>query len=79
MRGRRMVIYLPGLDGGGAKRLQIDLAGYFQHRGVDVTLLLDRADGPLMSIVPPGVQIVSLGSRQIIKALPRLIGYLRRS
>ncbi len=79
MRSRRMAIYLPGLDGGGAERLQIDLAGYFQQQGVDVTLLLDRADGPLMSIVPPGIQIVSLGSRQILKVLPRLIGYLRRS
>ena len=74
-----MVIYLPGLHGGGAERLQIDLAAYFKHRGVDVTLLLDRADGPLMSMVPQGVQIVSLGSRQIIKVLPRLIRYLRRT
>jgi len=46
---------------------------------MDVTLLLDRADGPLMSIVPPGVRIESLGSRQIVKVLPRLIGFLRRT
>lgn len=74
---RSVAIYLPDLSGGGAERLHLGLAPFFQEAGLRVTFLLDRAQGELIGSLPPGAQIAALGADRQIKALPRLIRYIQ--
>ncbi|GGE01123.1 glycosyl transferase [Aureimonas endophytica] len=74
----RLAVYLPDLSGGGAERLHVRLAPYLLDQGFEVTLLLDRARGELMEAVPAGCRIVALGADRQIKALPKLVSFLKR-
>ena len=76
-RPLKIAIYLSDLSGGGAERLQINLAQFFLDRGMSVEFVLDRAEGPLLAAVPPGATVVSLKSARALHALPRLACYLR--
>lgn len=74
----RLAILLPNLYGGGAERVMLNLACSFAEHGLDVDLVLVRAEGPYLAQVPPEVRVVSLGDRRLLQSLPALIGYLRR-
>lgn len=73
-----LAVYLPDLSGGGAERLHLRLASEFLSAGVQVTFLLDREGGELMEAVPSACAIKVLGVERQIKALPKLVAYLRR-
>ena len=75
----RIAVYLPNLNGGGAERLHVNLAGFFLDQGVRVTMLLDRAEGPLLPSLPAGVEVVDLGASRQLLALPKLARYLVRA
>jgi glycosyltransferase involved in cell wall biosynthesis len=71
-------IYLPDLSGGGAERLHLRLLPEFLKADLDVTFLLDRERGELLEPVRQlGARIVSLGADRQIKALPKLVGFLK--
>lgn len=73
-----LVIYLPDLSGGGAERLHLRLLPVFRDAGLNVTFLLDREKGELMQPVRElGAKIVSLDANRQIKALPRLVSFLK--
>src|SRR5690606_23513589 len=74
----RVAIFLPALSGGGAERAMLNLAAAFSMRGKAVDLVLSRREGPYLDEIPPQVRLVDLGVRRMIKALPALMGYLRR-
>lgn len=78
MRGMRLAVYLPDLAGGGAERLQVNLAPAFVAAGLEVTFVLDEAKGELLPAVPPEARIVPLNAHRTIAAVPRLVRYLRR-
>ncbi|MDR3424549.1 MAG: glycosyltransferase [Alphaproteobacteria bacterium] len=73
----KIAIYLPDLSGGGAERLQVNLAQIFLNRGVAVEFVLDRAEGPLLDAVPPKATVISLGCKRVLQSLPKLARYLR--
>lgn len=73
-----MAIFLPGLDGGGAERVMLNLCRGFVAQGIKVDLLLVRAEGPYLSQVPSQVRIVSLGNRRMLLSMPALARYLRQ-
>ena len=55
----------------------LKLAGGFAQRGLDVDLVLSRAEGPYLSEVPEAVRVVDLGATRVLRSLPSLSRYLR--
>jgi glycosyltransferase involved in cell wall biosynthesis len=72
-----IALFLPALDGGGAERVFIELANVFASLNLRVHLLLAAARGPYLNEVDPGVRIVELGSRGVLRSVPKLVKYLR--
>lgn len=75
---RRLAIFLPSLNGGGAERVMVTLANAFSARGFRVDLVLATATGPYLKDVAPAVRVVDLQAGRVIKALVPLSRYIRR-
>lgn len=73
-----VAIYLRLLYGGGAERVMVNLMHGFVDRGLKVDLVMNKADGPYLSQVPPEVRIVDLKAPRMLSGLPKLAGYLRK-
>lgn len=73
----RIAMYLPSASGGGAERLVVNLAGFFLARGLAVTILMDRAEGPLLGSIPKGATVVSFGNPRVWQSVTPLARYLR--
>ncbi|MGF1501292.1 MAG: glycosyltransferase, partial [Paracoccaceae bacterium] len=69
---RRLAIFLPLLTGGGAERVTLSLAEGLRAEGVAVDLVVLRAEGPLVPLVPEGVRLVALALPRA-RAAPRAI------
>jgi len=74
---RKVAIFLPSLRGGGAERVMVNLARGFAERGLQVDLVLAKAEGPYLSQVPQSVRVVDLKSKRVLYSLPGLVRYLR--
>lgn len=74
-----VALFLPLLLGGGAERVMVDLAGGFAERGLNVDLVLGKAEGVYLPSVHSRVNIVDLSSSRTVAALPKLAQYLRRN
>jgi len=74
----RVALFLPSLRGGGAEKVMVNLARGFVERGLQVDLVLAKAEGPYLSQVPPEVRVVDLGARRVLYSLPGLVRYLRQ-
>jgi glycosyltransferase involved in cell wall biosynthesis len=74
----RLALFLPSLCGGGAERSIVNLARELASEGLSVDLVLARAEGPYLSVVPEGVRVVDLRAPRMMAALPGLVRYLRR-
>ncbi|MCL6473655.1 MAG: glycosyltransferase [Firmicutes bacterium] len=73
-----IALFLPSLAGGGAQKVFLHLGQGFAQRGVDVHLVLARAEGPYLPIVPNTLQIIDLGAPRVLRSLPALVRYLRK-
>lgn len=73
-----IALFLPSLAGGGAERVFVDLANQFVARGLRTDLVLANARGPYRAEVDGQVRVIDLGSYRLLRALPKLAGYLRR-
>ncbi len=78
-RATDITLYIPNLKGGGAERMMVNLSEGFTKRGVAVDLVLAEAKGPYLSHVPPGVNVIDLGSGGVMSSLPKLVRYLRKA
>ena len=76
MRGP-VALFVPSLRGGGAERAMLDVARGLADRGVSVHLVLVRAEGPYMELLPAAVRVVDLGARRALTGLVPLVRYLR--
>jgi glycosyltransferase involved in cell wall biosynthesis len=75
--GKRLAIFTSNMDGGGAERAMLKLAGGMANRGYDVDLVLSRAEGHYLPEVPASVRVVDLGASRALASLPGLVRYLR--
>jgi glycosyltransferase involved in cell wall biosynthesis len=66
------------LSGGGVERQSLIIAEEFRRHGLEVTLLLHRAEGPLLDSVPAGLRIVGLQSTRTLHDIPLLMRFLHR-
>ena len=73
----RIACFLPTLGGGGAERAALHIAAGLAERGLDVDLVLLRAEGPLVANLPSNVRVVVLEKPRMILALGALARYLR--
>jgi glycosyltransferase involved in cell wall biosynthesis len=73
-----VAIFLHSVEGGGAERISLNLAGGIAARGLRVDLVLVRRTGPYLEQLPAGVRVVDLGCRRHLTCLLPLARYLRR-
>jgi len=78
MGKQKVALFLPSLRGGGAERVMVNLARGFSEKGLDVDLVLAKAEGPYLSQVPPEVRVIDLHSDRVLASLPHLVRYLLR-
>jgi glycosyltransferase involved in cell wall biosynthesis len=74
---RAIAFFLPGLHGGGAERIVLNLTQGIAERGLAVDLVLAAATGPLLDQVAPGVRLVDLKSPRVLRSIGPLARYLR--
>ncbi len=81
---KKIALFLPDLEGGGAQRIVLTLAENFVANGIAVDLILIKAEGPFLKDVPRRVKLISLlsttNSRSLIGVvvvLYKLVKYLR--
>ncbi len=55
----------------------VNLAHGFSKRGVQVDIVLAKADGVFLSCIPAGVEVFDLGVERVYRAVPGLVRYLR--
>ncbi len=82
--GKKLAIFLPNLDGGGAERTMLNLAEGMASRGYTIDLVLAQADGSYLESVSSSLRIVDLGEGRLakrfktVRRLPALVRYLRK-
>lgn len=74
----RLALFISSLRGGGAERVMVNLAKGFVEQGLDVDLVLAKAEGPYLSQVPSGIRVVDLQASRVLASLPGLVRYLKR-
>lgn len=65
-----IVIVIPSFRLGGAERVTVTLANALHRRSVPLRLVAMDASGPLRSEVSQGIEVVDLGARRALTALP---------
>lgn len=78
LKMRPLVLFIPGLEGGGAQRVFVNLANTF----VDMTehpihLLVIREGGAFQDELRPEVNLINLCTDRVSRSLPALIRYMR--
>lgn len=58
--------------------MMVTLANGFADRGLQVDLVLAKAEGPYLTDVSPSVRVVDLRASRVLASLPGLVRYLRR-
>ena len=76
-RVKKLAIFVPTLNGGGAEHAMLKLAQGFAEEGCEVDLVLAQAKGPYLSKVNGKLRLVDLKASRAIASLPELIRYLR--
>ncbi len=74
-----LAIFLTYLHGGGVERVLINLIRGFVEQGLNVDLVLVRAEGSFLSLIPPEVRVVELGATRLIQSIPALVRYLKEN
>ncbi|HEX8643919.1 MAG TPA: glycosyltransferase [Allosphingosinicella sp.] len=73
----RLALLLPDFGAGGAERVALRLAKDWLAAGYEVDLVLLRAKGELMDLVPAEVRVVDLGVDRFRKGVGPIVRYLR--
>ena len=73
----RLAFFLPGLYGGGAERIMLNLASGIASRGYPMDLVLARAEGSFLDEVPNSVRLIDLKATRVLSSTPALVHYLR--
>lgn len=63
----KVALFLRNLNGGGVERIMLNVACSMAQQGVEVDLILIKAEGIFLPQVPPSVRIVDLQTKEIDK------------
>ena len=78
MSRKKVAVFVPSLEGGGAEQLNTTLANEFAKRELSVDLVVVDGTGRLRRLVADDVRIVVLGSRRCMTSVPHFCRYLSR-
>ena len=73
---RHILTYARTLGGGGVERAQLRLARGWLSMGRRVTLVIGRAEGPLVADLPPGLTVIEVGTARyaaLLRSLPDVV------
>lgn len=73
---KKVALFSPNLNGGGAERVISILAAHFAGMGFQVDLILGEKKGPYLINIPKGVNVISLDNKRVMYCLPKLVTYL---
>lgn len=74
---RKIAIFLPNLDGGGAEKVFVNLSAAFIKQGFAVDMLLIQKKGELLDSLDAKVHIIDVDSKKIRGSFLPLLSYLR--
>ncbi len=74
----KIAIFLTALDGGGAERVILNLATGFTDLGIEVDLLLVKAEGAYISQIPPKVRLIDFQQKRLLNSIFCLVDYLKK-
>ena len=74
----RVALFVSSLKGGGAERAMLEIARGLSCRGMAVDLVLVKATGPYLELLPTEVRVIDLDSSKAISCFVRFVRYLRR-
>jgi glycosyltransferase involved in cell wall biosynthesis len=74
-----IAFFLVNLEGGGAEKVMLSLAGGFAEQGLKVDLVIAILEGEYLSLISPNVRLINLKSSRLISSLPSLVTYLKQN
>ena len=76
---RKIYLLLPDLSAGGAERVTITIARLLKKNGFDVGFVnIGHPKGEMYDWIVPEFQMISLGCRRVIAAIPKLISFMNK-
>ena len=72
----RIAFFMHDLSGGGVERMRLTLIAELRSRGLNVSLVLGRKQGPLVPSLPTDLKTVVLGTKRSVFAVSRLVSFL---
>ncbi len=76
---RRLAVFLPDLIGAGAQRVCLNLANGLVERGVQVDVVVVRAEGSYLEQLSPAINLVNLKAGRAVSAFRPLRRYLNQT
>lgn len=76
---KKIALYIPSMNGGGAERVMQTLANGLAEQGMKVDLILNVADGPYLKDVSTKVNIIELKTSRALTSILPLTRYIRES
>jgi len=73
-----IALFLPNLDGGGAERAVVALAGQMASFDIRVELVVANTGGPYLGEIDRAVRLIDLKATRMRATIPGLIRYVRR-
>jgi glycosyltransferase involved in cell wall biosynthesis len=78
LKSKKISLFLPSLEGGGAERAFVQLANEFAASGFSVDFALASARGPYLQALSTSVRVIDFHAAGVLRSLPKLVGYLKR-
>lgn len=75
----RIALIMSSLEIGGTQRVMVHLADGFIKKGFTVDAVAVKASGPFLKMLPVEANLIDLGAKRALFAIPALIRYLRKS
>lgn len=75
---KKVALYIPSMNGGGAERVMLALANGLAEKDIQVDLVLNKMDGTYLKHASAKVNVVSLESSRVLHSIIPLAKYLRK-